>query len=58
MNTIGARRPEAITQFDVPYELLWTHHTFKADVYSTHSALRRTGELWFFSEKVKRESSK
>jgi hypothetical protein len=57
MNTIGARRPEAVTQYGVPYELLWTHHIFKAYIYSTHSTLRRTGELWFFSEKVKKRSS-
>jgi len=45
MNTIGARRPEAVTQFGVPYELLSTHHIFKTYIYSAHSTLRRTGEL-------------
>jgi hypothetical protein len=55
MNTIGARRPEAVTQFGVPYELLWTHRVFKAYINSTHSTLR-IGELWFFSEKVNRQS--
>ena len=55
MNTIGARIPEAVTQFGVPYELLSTDHIFKACMLSAHSTLRRTGEIWFFSEKVKRQ---
>jgi len=51
MNILGARRPEPFTQFGVPYELLWTHHILKAYINSTHTTLRRTGELWFLVKK-------
>lgn len=38
MNKFGARGQEAVTQFGVPYELLWTDYIFKAYIHVTFNS--------------------